>query len=138
MGKEVGDTEQWIFPEVTLTADERREILAAVTRLMVELMFDTHIYTFGGKLFKQAKGGPIGLRGTCALARLVMNVWDSLWEEELTKVLETPALKLWTDRLLAFRAALAKGKYPYPPDVPADKKTTQMVAGLETITSLKP
>ena len=42
--------------------------------------------TFGGKLFKQAKGGPIGLRGTCALARVVMNVWDSLWEEELTKV----------------------------------------------------
>ena len=86
MGKEVGDTEQWIFPEVTLTADERREILAAVTRLMVELMFSTHIYTFGGKLFRQAKGVPIGLRGTCALARVIMNVWDSMWEERLRRI----------------------------------------------------
>ena len=85
MGKEVGDTEQWIFPEVTLSDQEKKEILAAVTRLMVELMFSTHIYTFGGKLFRQAEGGPIGLRGTCALARVIMNVWDSMWEEGLRK-----------------------------------------------------
>ena len=49
-------------------------------------MFSTHIYTFGGKLYRQAKGGPIGLRGTCALARVIMNVWDNMWEEQLRKV----------------------------------------------------
>jgi len=31
-----------------------------------------HYYTFGGKTFHQTRGGPIGLRGTCAVARVAM------------------------------------------------------------------
>ena len=42
-------------------------------------MFERHFYTFGGKQFKQSGGGPIGLRGTCAIARLVMQWWDKQW-----------------------------------------------------------
>ena len=48
--------------------------------LLVEILFTNHIYIFGGKWFRQAKGGPIGLRGTCAVARVVMNVWDGMWD----------------------------------------------------------
>ena len=46
-------------------------------------MFETHLYSFGGKFYKQRKGGPIGLRGTCAIARLVMCIFDKLWKERL-------------------------------------------------------
>ena len=42
--------------------------MAEVLRLAVELMFSTHLYTFGGRCYKQKEGGPIGLRSTCALA----------------------------------------------------------------------
>ena len=45
-----------------------------------ETMFKTHLYKFGGKMFQQLLGGPIGLRGTCAIARLVMCVFDRLWK----------------------------------------------------------
>ena len=32
-------------------------------------------------MYKQRKGGPIGLRATCAIARLVMNNWDRRWKQ---------------------------------------------------------
>ena len=80
LGRTVGDTEQWVFPDIVLTEEEKVWILAAVTGMMVEILFDSHLYTFGGRIYKQAGGGPIGLRGTCAVARLIMNVWDTMWE----------------------------------------------------------
>ena len=36
-----------------------------------------------GDVFLQKAGGPIGLRSTCAVARVVMNKWDSLWLEKM-------------------------------------------------------
>ena len=73
MGRERGDTEQWRFPSVTLTAREKLLVVAEVIKICTEEMFKNHLYTFGGKIFKQKKGGPIGLRGTCAIARLTMS-----------------------------------------------------------------
>ena len=43
----------------------------------------SHYYTFGGKRFLQTKGGPIGMKATCAIARLVMAKWNTLREEKL-------------------------------------------------------
>ena len=34
------------------------------------------MYEFGGKFFLQHKGGHIGLRSTCCIARIVMLWWD--------------------------------------------------------------
>ena len=70
----------WIFPDVKLKEEEKREILATVVAIAVQVLFETHLYTFGGKNFKQRKGGPIGLRATCALARLIMCKWDTIWK----------------------------------------------------------
>ena len=42
-------------------------------------MFRKHFYTFGGKNFLQSEGGPIGLRGTCAVARVIMQIFDRKW-----------------------------------------------------------
>ena len=77
--RNVGCQEQWVFPEVVLTEEEKRKILAAVIRVAVEVLFSSHLYTFGGKTFLQKEGGPIGLRATCAVARLVMHMWDQAW-----------------------------------------------------------
>ena len=79
MGAERGDQEQWVCPKVKLTDENKKEIVAEVARIVTELMFENHLYTFGGKVYRQRKGGPIGLRGTCAIARLIMCNWDRGW-----------------------------------------------------------
>ena len=80
-GGERGDQEQWEFPKTRLTQSEKRLLIATIVRLATEGMFKYHFYGFGGRIFQQMKGGPIGLRGTCTLARLVMQIFDRRWAE---------------------------------------------------------
>ena len=82
----------WVFPKVTLTELEKRMVVATVIQIGVEKLFSTHMYTFGGKFFLQQSGGPIGLRGTCAAARVVMSRWDKKWLERLEAANITLAL----------------------------------------------
>ena len=56
-------------------------VIAKVVKILAEVMFQNLLYTFGGQVYRQKRGGLIGLRGTCALARLTMCNWDRLWEE---------------------------------------------------------
>ena len=90
-GRLRGDQEQWIFPDVVLEEWEKREILAEVVGLAVQAMFGNHYYEFGGSKFHQAQGGPIGLRGTCAVARVILQLFDSKW----TKRLEECRIVTW-------------------------------------------
>ena len=87
LGPDTGDTEQWIFKKVTLTKDEKREVIATVVKIITKAMFKTHVYSFGGKVYRQVNGGPIGLRSTCSVARLVMKVWDDKWLENLKNLM---------------------------------------------------
>ena len=75
-GATTGDQEQWEFPDVELTALEKRMIIARVMHTAVMALFRKHTYTFGGKYYLQKQGGPIGLRSTCCIARIVMLWWD--------------------------------------------------------------
>ena len=78
MGPHSDDEELWSFPRgVRLTTLEKRMAVAQVVAIGVKTMFRTHVYTFGGKLFHQKRGGPIGLRGTGAVARVVMAMCDT-------------------------------------------------------------
>ena len=54
-----------------------------MTRIGVIVMMNTHLFRWNGKIFLQRKGGPIGLRSTCAVARVTMLFWD----EKLTNML---------------------------------------------------
>ena len=76
-GKERGDTEQWVFPHVKLEDWEKLELIAVVVELVTTALFNTHFFSFDGKLFHQKGGGPIGLHGTCAVARVVMQMFDT-------------------------------------------------------------
>ena len=51
----------------------------------------SRIYNFGGRIFHQSQGGPIGLRGTCAVARIVMQMFDSRWKE----ILRNNKIRTW-------------------------------------------
>ena len=79
-GGERGDQEQWVFPRVRLRPKEKKLLVATVVKLATEAMFKHHYYGFAGKKFQQREGGPIGLRGTCSIARLVMQMFDKQWE----------------------------------------------------------
>ena len=64
------------FDDKRPSAEDRKEIFARVVQIAVIVLMTTHSYSFGGKLFKQKRGTPIGLR---ASACLLMIQWDSLW-----------------------------------------------------------
>ena len=83
LGPDTNDEKQWKFPSVELTEVEKRMIMAEVLRLSIEIMYTTHIYSFGGRSYKQREGGPIGLRSMCALSRVVMARWDCKWKERM-------------------------------------------------------
>ena len=82
-GPKSNDEIQWIFPKAERTALDRKMILSEVMRLAVEMMFSTHCYSFDGKVYRQTEGGPIGLRSTCAVARVVMSRWDVKFKQRL-------------------------------------------------------
>ena len=71
--KEEGIHKQWVFPDVTPTELEKRELLTRMSEIAVRAIKRHFIYTFGGKMYLQRSGGPIGARVTMAVARLVMN-----------------------------------------------------------------
>ena len=90
-GKLKGDQEQWIFKDVVLTEWEKITIISEVVGVATRAMFKNHFYKFGGRMYHQAKGGPIGLRGTCAVARIVMQLFDVKWG----KVLQRLGITTW-------------------------------------------
>ena len=85
-GPECGDTEQWVFPRVVLKPEDKLEILGTVLSIAVTELFKHHYYSFGGATYRQNAGGPIGLRATCAIARLVMQIFDEKWEGVLKRL----------------------------------------------------
>ena len=61
LGAENDDENKWEFRSVLeLTELEKKRVFSEVMRLAVELMFSTHLYSFGGRCYKQKEGGPIG------------------------------------------------------------------------------
>ena len=60
-------------------------MLAEMTRIGVIVMMNTHLFRWNGKIFLQRKGGPIGLRSTCAVARVTMLFWDERLADMLKK-----------------------------------------------------
>ena len=78
LARDVGCQDQWEFPPLRngLTTAEKSLVMAKVMKTAILAIFKTHTYSFAGKFFHQVKGGPIGLRSTCCIARLVM-----LWRD---------------------------------------------------------
>ena len=67
---------KWVETDTsTLTEENKRLLLSMVVMVATRLIFRHHCYTFNGTIFRQRKGGPIGLRFTSIVARLVMDQW---------------------------------------------------------------
>ena len=93
LGAESGSQEQWEFPSLGkrgLTKEEKMMVVAQVAQKSVLAIFKTHTYRFAKKFYLQKRGGPIGLRSTCCIARLVM-LW---WDQEFLDVVKTANIKI--------------------------------------------
>ena len=89
LGAESGSQEQWEFPSLGkrgLTKEEKKMVVAQVAQKSVLAIFKTH----SKKFYLQKRGGPIGLRSTCCIARLVM-LW---WDQEFLDVVKTTNIKI--------------------------------------------
>ena len=52
LGAGAGEENQWEFRNgLELTQPEKKRVVAEVMRLAVELMFSTHLYSFGGRCY---------------------------------------------------------------------------------------
>ena len=66
---------KWTTGKEQLSRGERRAIIAKVIEIAIRETFRNHVYRFDGQLFRQTKGGAIGLRLTGIVCRLVMDRW---------------------------------------------------------------
>ena len=65
-------------------------MVAKTMQKSVLALFKTHTYRFANTFFLQRDGGPIGLRSTCCVARLIM-MW---WDQQLLEVVKKSNLEI--------------------------------------------
>ena len=99
LNSKVGNIDaQWTFPAAKPTELERKEMIGRCAEIAVRAIFKNFCYSFGGKLYRQRSGGPIGLRITMACSRLVMQEWGERYESILIKAdLQISLLKSYVD-----------------------------------------
>ena len=76
----------WSFRGGTLTHAQKRRILSKIVQIATLVLMNTHSYSFTGKLYKQRRGAPIGLRASACLAKILMSTWDSKWAKIQNKL----------------------------------------------------
>ena len=91
LGKESDDEVRWVFPQREPTNKEKRSLIAAALEIGVRDAFSLHVYQFGGKLYHQQDGGPIGMRLAGSVSRIVMNEWA----RKLLGILNENKIKVW-------------------------------------------
>ena len=76
---------QWLYPRAQPDRKERRMIVARVAEIGTRMIFENFTYQFGGEIFVQKSGGPIGARVTMAAARIVMQAWSRSYQSILLR-----------------------------------------------------
>ena len=75
--------------------------MEGVVGVMITTTFNNHFYKWHGKIFKQKKGGSVGLKETGSCAIMVMDSWITKFRELLeTNKVEVFLLKKYVDDVL--------------------------------------
>ena len=85
MSKEIDSDTQWVFKKNEPEGSKMRSLIAKVIEIAIRTSFSDHIYTFGGDIFHQTRGGPIESRLTMMCARLVMSWWVERAKDQMRK-----------------------------------------------------
>ena len=78
-GKKRGLTKVWQFPAAKPTEEQKKILQSRAAEIAVRTVWTNFCYEFGGEIFLQREGGPIGVRLTMACSRLVMQEWAGCW-----------------------------------------------------------
>ena len=70
------DKWSWVGKRKEPSSIQKKKMVAKTLQIAVRTVLSNHIYQVDGNVFKQQKGGPIGLEITGVLARIVMLWWD--------------------------------------------------------------
>ena len=76
MAAEPKNTDFWVYPKRQYSPEEQSLLLGKALEIAVKTLFTTHLYQFGGKIYHQISGSPIGTRFSMSTSRVVMGKWD--------------------------------------------------------------
>ena len=76
----------WNPPERKPSKTEEKIMFAEVLSIIVKVLMNFHLYTFGGDLRVQEGNGSIGDRATGIIAQLVMVCWDRMFRRKPTEL----------------------------------------------------
>jgi len=79
----------WEWPTDIPSEEMIKRMMGAALDIAIVFFFKNFTYTFGGKLYVQLSGGPIGARLTMCAARLVLQQW----RDEFIKILREADIK---------------------------------------------
>jgi hypothetical protein len=65
---------------------QKKRMLARAMEVAVRVILSNHLYQFNGIVYRQQKGGPIGLELTGVLARMTMLWWDKAYKIKLKRL----------------------------------------------------
>ena len=116
--------EKWMWEEWTPPGQQERKVMVALLlREQVKVMMTNHLYTFGGHLYRQLAGGPIGLKLTSTAARAVLGLFD----KEFSSKLEELGLKLLLDKRYVDDKNMAARAIPLHVDVVEREGVVELV-----------
>ena len=75
VGKKGKVEEQWCFKVKEVNREQLLEIIGRCVEIAIRVVFENFTYNFGGRIYLQREGGPIGARLTMACSRVVMIDW---------------------------------------------------------------
>ena len=79
------EEEKFIHPNREPTETEKINLYATALECSVRFVFTHNLYRWANKTYQQSDSGPIGLRVTMCVARLVMGEWADKLRELLDK-----------------------------------------------------
>ena len=89
--KEKTGESYWVWPTREPSERHMKMMMGRAAEIGVRTLFENFMFSFGGKSYLQAKGGPIGMRLTMCAAKLVMEDWG----KKYTLVLLNSGLNVW-------------------------------------------
>ena len=109
-GDKSRDLKNWRHRKIPLTEAQKRMIEARTIEIAILTSMNNHLYSFGGKVYIQTSGGPIGLRFTACLAAVLMKIWDRAWLDLLEREgIETLLYKRYVDDSRNLLCPIAEG-----------------------------
>ena len=77
------DDSKWLRASRLPDENEKKKILGLVLATLVDFVMSNHVYKVGDNIHLQTDGGPMGLKLTGAIARVVMILFDKIYLEKV-------------------------------------------------------